>query len=258
MKPISIHPFSVLAGVALLGAVMITSGALQATLIHKAPCPDDHTEFVVGPDLSDMVVVREGSPFVVPIGKWLTITAMGWSLHPLPRATPSGIVILNVDGSVIGPSVSYQHGSAPFDWELYHPINTTTSSVVPVPRWVVRGGSSVEVTDFTDPGSCRAWGFLRPVAGSCSVERVMVQGLPDPADFISFYNPAGSQFVVPAGKVFMPVGLIGGQLKIDGVPELEAWSAVSSQAQSVPLGLSAKGGSLVEIQAFAWGYLVDS
>src|SRR5262245_39512986 len=74
MKPVSIHPLSALAGAGLLGLWILAVGAQSQ--IQVRPCRGLVSVADI-PDPRQMVVIKEGTPFVVPAGKILAITALG-------------------------------------------------------------------------------------------------------------------------------------------------------------------------------------
>ncbi len=79
MKPVSIHPFSALAGAALLGLVLLATGAVQTAVpIVKLTRPFPGTIQVEGiPTPQQMMRVAEGQPFTVPTGKLFVVTGLG-------------------------------------------------------------------------------------------------------------------------------------------------------------------------------------
>ena len=73
---ITIHPFSALAGMALLGLVWVTAGAMPlqgSSSTRDVSAIEDVND--VHP--RDCVIIRLGQPYVVPVGRLLVITAFG-------------------------------------------------------------------------------------------------------------------------------------------------------------------------------------
>ena len=78
MKPITIHPGSALAGAALAAVSLLASSAVQTTTHSSIPAPWRDPIRVVGiPDPRDMVLIKEGQPFIVPPGRTFVLTGMG-------------------------------------------------------------------------------------------------------------------------------------------------------------------------------------
>lgn len=77
MKTSSIHPFSALAGAGLLVLVLTATGAMQVpgSVRRIPPCTPGPVRVVGIPDPRTMLIIREGTPFVVPPGKILVVTA---------------------------------------------------------------------------------------------------------------------------------------------------------------------------------------
>jgi hypothetical protein len=74
MKPFPLHPLSALAGAGLLGLGLLAAGAVQVQRIptNRGPL---HAAGVPAP--KEMVVIKEGTPLVVPAGKLLAVTCLG-------------------------------------------------------------------------------------------------------------------------------------------------------------------------------------
>jgi len=141
MKPVSIHPLSALAGAGLLGLILMASGAAQTPVpLQQIATGQTGLIRVAGiPDPRQMLVIREGTPFVVPAGKLLVITGLG--------GTGSGVVAgLRVDGvNQFAASGNLESG------------NALSIRAVP-PGFTVEAGLTVEVSSGTPFG--RAWGYL--------------------------------------------------------------------------------------------------
>ena len=136
-----IHSFSALAGAGALGLLMMVAGAMQVprslaadTVLGPGPIQ------VAGiPDPRQMLVIREGTPYVVPPGKVLAITALGALLNGI-------VVTLSVDGQQEITSVANMPTAGP-------------GTINPVPPGLTaRAGSTVEVQTGGIYG--RAWGYL--------------------------------------------------------------------------------------------------
>ena len=77
---INIHPFSALAGMALLGLVLVTAGAMP--LQGSSSTRDvSAIENVNEPHPRDYVRIKEGTPFVVPSGKCLVVKSLSYSTY---------------------------------------------------------------------------------------------------------------------------------------------------------------------------------
>jgi len=247
MKPVEMHPTSFLAGAALLGVVLVATGALQATPI----APNKPLEVVGIPDPRDMLVIREGTPYIVPPEKLFVLTAVGFTSHPtagvLPSSSSAGAALL-VDGA-FAASVDAGIGSSDH-WTRV--LNGGTPSVVDVPNVVAQGGTTLEATDYgNQSSSARAWGYLIdgersegalsiPLSGPLEVRCIL-----DPRDLISFFP----SFAVPPGKLLV-VDACGGPLLIDGIREVTA-----NGTRRLPQGLTAREGHVLE--GYGSGYLID-
>lgn len=254
MKPISIHPLSTLAGAGLLGLVLLASGAVhQGVAVQQLPFGPSRPVRLAGiPDPTQMLLIREGTPFVVPQGKILVLTGLGGSNH-LGANTLE--VTLRVDGlDEVAASIRMPYGQG------------TTIADAP-PGFSLRAGATVEVLSQTGTIGC-AWGYL---ADASDPGLVRVAGLPDPRTMVVIRE--GLPFVVPAGKVLAITGLGGTAsgtqttLRVDGINTLVAasnWSVGSScSVCSTPPGLAVEAGATVAVDSGtgtlgrAWGYLVD-
>jgi hypothetical protein len=136
-----IHSLSALAGAGALGLVMLVAGAMQ---VPRSPAAD--TALGAGPiqvagipDPRQMLVIREGTPYVVPQGKVLAVTALG--------ALINGIVVaLSIDGQTEMTSVANMPSACP-------------GTINPIPPGLTaHAGSTVEVQSGGIYG--RAWGYL--------------------------------------------------------------------------------------------------
>jgi len=142
MKPVSIHPLSALAGAGLLGLILVASGAAQSPMpLQQLPTGQVGLVRVAGiPDPRLMLVIRDGTPLVVPAGKLLVITGLG--------ATGFGTsVSLSIDGT-LEVTTPLPQGTAYSATVLQLPPGLTAAA-----------GSTVHVTS-SQPGGGRAWGYL--------------------------------------------------------------------------------------------------
>jgi len=256
MRPLSVHWRSAFAGAGLLGAILLVAGAAQVPLPpREIPAGVGLTRVAGIPDPREMVVVREGTPYIVPPGRLLAITGLGGTNHLGPNTLE---VTLRVDGiDEVEASVRLPYG------------NGTTVADLPQ-GFSVREGSSVEVLSTTGDYGC-AWGYLAEAAGHGSGV-VRIAGIPDPRSMVVIRE--AELFEVPAGKLLVLTGLGGtaggttATLKVDGAIALVAasnWSAGnSSSVCAVPPGLSLPAGSTVAVESStvtlgrAWGYLSDA
>jgi len=140
MKPVSIHPLSALAGAGLLGLILVASGAAQTrSLFHQIPTGSGTVRVAGIPDPRDMLVIREGTPFVVPQGKLLVVTALG--------ATANSVTVnLMIDGQREAQGVVNMPTFGP-------------TTMAQLPMWLTIGsGATVEAVTGSIYG--RAWGYL--------------------------------------------------------------------------------------------------
>lgn len=257
MKPVWIHPLSALAGDGLLGLILVASGAAQTpSLLQQIPTGSGTVRVAGIPDPRSMLVIREGTPFVVPQGKILAITGLGGSNHLGPNTLE---VMLRVDDvDEISASVRLPYG------------NGTTMADTP-PGFIAHAGSTVEVLSPTGLFAC-AWAYLVDASEHVTGRLVRIAGIPDPRAMVVIRE--GSPFVVPAGKVLSITGLggaVGGTtatLKVDGANALVAagnWSSGNPcSVCPAPPGLAIQAGSSVAVDSGTgtlgrtWGYLVDA
>lgn len=139
MKLIQLHPVSLLVGLAggLTGLLLMSQSAVTTL-------PTARVE--VGPHPRDMVQIREGSPYVVPPGKYFVLTGLG------SIAGGGTDNVLRVNGQIEARTLFYA-GSGPIFTGGYL---TAVPTGLAIP-W----GSTVEVTTSGAPlGGGRAWGYL--------------------------------------------------------------------------------------------------
>jgi hypothetical protein len=259
MRPIAFHPASLVAGF-LIGLTCLIS--MSQVAIPRGT----RTEVFAHP--RDFVQIRQGSPYVVPAGKILVITALGTQLaYPSAR-----LVTLLIDGQQICQTGSSSVG-----------IDAPLSLAELASGRTVQAGSTVSVVaDMDNPNDTifgRAWGYLSPSGAQTAVgdELARVPYLPRPQDSLEIQQ--GIPFIVPPGQLFVLTALGGSNdgfldsqtwvhaLKIDGQVEVSAAAAcdnvVLPPLAHVPIGFAVGAGSTVEpVQIVgaaspsrAWGYL---
>ena len=136
MKPLQLHPLSALVGLA------VATLALLAMSQATAGSNRINRELLVayGPHARDMVVIREGTPYTVPHGKLLVMTAIG----------NSGFIQMASTFLVNGvPEGASALGGC---WPSMPTIHRLP------PGHAVPAGSVVEVVSDGTVG--RAWGYL--------------------------------------------------------------------------------------------------
>lgn len=100
MKPITLHPSSLLVGVALAGLAFFTMAQTPQPINPSLTRPSSPS-FIRA---QDMVRITEGTPYVVPPNKWFVVTALG--CKPVPGAVGwslnhnLGFVELSANGTV--------------------------------------------------------------------------------------------------------------------------------------------------------------
>ncbi len=145
MKPIQLHPGSVLAGVGVallafvvMGQQVVSTG--QAPLAGLDPELTRPPAFAVHP--RDFVQIKEGTPYTVPAGKLFVLTALGNTVAEMHTE-------LFVNGVAEAESSNAQStGNA--------------VSMKRVPRgFAVAAGSVITLTSlWSAPDDGRAWGYL--------------------------------------------------------------------------------------------------
>jgi hypothetical protein len=160
MRTITLHPVSILVGAALVGAFMLVSSAMQASAatvtqgaalarpVSQVPLTIDNDVSVLGvPNPKTAVVVYGGSPYVVPAGKRLVVTGLGFATHQYND------VVLRING--IAEVAVSSGGSA----SSAVPVVVVPTIVPLAQNLVVSTGYTVTLT--TNPLSeARAWGYL--------------------------------------------------------------------------------------------------
>lgn len=143
MKPITLHPGSVVVGVALALLGIAVAGAQTPqvqSVIHLPPRVIE--QHIVGiPDPNDMVVIRqEAGPYTVPAGKVFTLTGLGTGQGGGQCAlTVNGVLMLSREANFGSPTQPYL-------------------TIIPVPPgFSARPG---DVLDLTPSSGGRACGYL--------------------------------------------------------------------------------------------------
>jgi hypothetical protein len=142
---ITIHPLSALAGMALLGLVWVTAGAMP--LQGSSSTRDVSAIEVVSPWPSkDVVRIYDTGSYVVPAGKNLVLTALGnLGIGGAPRILIDGNTEIQVNWHV-----NYGTGQG-MSW----PSNAFTSMLdLPAPGLIALSGQTVSTVEG------RAWGYL--------------------------------------------------------------------------------------------------
>lgn len=163
MRTISLHPASAVVGAAFVGVVLLVTGAMQApaaTATQGGPLPRpvgglpftiDGAVTVLGiPNPRQAVVIKDTTPFVVPPGKVLQITALGLAEFYFNKH-----ISLLIDGvTEVSAFCGGADGSSVTGGPLLSPSMTTLPSIL-----VVTAGKQVTVASA--PGTApRAWGYL--------------------------------------------------------------------------------------------------
>ncbi|MCY3002589.1 MAG: hypothetical protein NTV21_12375 [Planctomycetota bacterium] len=153
MKPITLHPSSLLVGVGLTAIAFVSMAQSPQLAVPTLARPSPQA--LVRPQ--DMVRIREGTPFTVPANKWFVVTALG-TRAPAAYSTGSASVELRVNGvaemkAFAGMMSDSLGGDA---------IGNGTS-MREVPRgFSVPSGSVIEVLDLAtfSPVDAEVWGYL--------------------------------------------------------------------------------------------------
>lgn len=162
MNPITLHPSSLLVGVALAGLAFFTMAQTPQPINPSLTRPSSPS-FIRA---QDMVRITEGTPYVVPPNKWFVVTAMGCrpisGILGYQNYQYDGLLEFKVNGTVEMQSVILL--SSPI---IGMPGNAVTMNSVPR-GLAVPAGSIIEVAD-TFPNSPsinastrvgEAWGYL--------------------------------------------------------------------------------------------------
>ena len=129
------------AGSALTLAVV---GLMSMTQVLPA---GQHVIVSYGPNPRDMVVVREGTPYIVPTGKLFVVTGVGTNTITIPSAA----AWIAVNGQPEASGITQSCGG------------TEQRSIIPLPDGLsVPGGSTIEAMGGSglSPTDARVWGYL--------------------------------------------------------------------------------------------------
>ena len=140
-RSIQLHPLSVLIGFGIALMAFVTLGQAAPVVAQRVGIVGS---VQVAPHPRDIVLIVPGTPYLVPAGKILSITALG-----AKQGASNVYVTLVVDGnSAVTASADISAGS-------------TGVSMKPLPHGPVAGGGSiVEVSDNFSGAYGRAWGYL--------------------------------------------------------------------------------------------------
>jgi len=94
MKPITLHPSSLLVGVALTGLAFFTMAQTPQPINPSLTRPSSPSLIRA----QDMVRITEGTPYVVPPNKWLVITALGDKTYETYCNVGNNLNFLKVNG----------------------------------------------------------------------------------------------------------------------------------------------------------------
>lgn len=254
MRSLKIHPLSLALGICASAAVVVLTS--QATI---STFPSGR--FTFGPHPRDFITIREGTPFIVPLGSVFIPTAIG--------NTEGGVspVEMRVNGAVVE--------SAAVHTDYYN----NKTSMVPVPSAMgVAAGSVIEVQS-NDPSTWvlgRLWGYLAPSGAAVPSNdlRPRMEYGPRAADLVVVRD--GSPLTVPPGKLFVLTALgtntnvgAGGWLTVDGANEVffnpyPNGSFSASSHAAVPQGFVVHPGSTIDLVGntpgygySAWGYFAS-
>ena len=144
MKPISIHPLSAVLGAAVLGLVALATSAQRTSEFLGHGSHPDEIRVLGIPDPRTAVLIREGTPYTVPSGKLLIVTAVGMTNAP----STENRSVLRLDGKE----------------EVTTFLTTAAggSSLVEFPSPGIRAvsGQVVEADTLSSGNDGRAWGYL--------------------------------------------------------------------------------------------------
>lgn len=217
----------------------------------------------VVPHPRDMIQIREGSPFTVPVGKILVLTALGTNTG----GGSSDSVQYLVDGQQDGQTTAWRNPT----------VSPVSMTELPEGR-SIQAGSTVAVQSTLAANAGRLWGYVTNVdttaVGAGNTVRVPYR--PHPRYLVQIAE--GQSYTVPSGMKFVLTafgGTNGGQpggefdhaLSVDGTVELTGLDPTGfllPPLASVPTGFTVAAGSTVEVvqttgsvsPARAWGYLV--
>jgi hypothetical protein len=143
MKPIQLHPFSLLAGATVavlafvaMGQQIVPNHGAHGDRLVREP------QFMVHP--RDWVQIEEAVPYVVPPGKVFALTGLGSAVNGLSTS-----VELRIDGGRV------------LDARATTASDNDVTTMRPIPRGLsARAGATVDVSDNAGGAFARAWGYL--------------------------------------------------------------------------------------------------
>lgn len=153
MKPITLHPSSLLVGVGLAALAFVSMAQSPQPAVPSLARPSVQT--VIRPQ--DMLRIREGLPFTVPVNKWFVVTALG-TQAPASSSMGSGTVELKVDGVAELRAFSGMMNSS-----IGSDAIGNGTSMREVPRgFAIPAGSLIEVSDsnLSSMAEAEVWGYL--------------------------------------------------------------------------------------------------
>lgn len=230
-----------------LAAILSSQGSIQ-------PYGANRVEY--GPHPRDFVQINSGTPYTVPPGKVLVVTALGSKIQG-----PDAALFIN------------GLKECTTEWSGLWAANSQTP--FPIPPVAAQSGDVVTTTSAFGQGAIsHAWGYLAEAsAPSANVPKYRVPLSPHPRDMVVLRE--GTPYTVPAGKLFVLTSLgmtrhvnASSILRINGQADCKGPSSdeVQSTLTEMPLGRSVPAGSVLEVvssaaaadlPARAWGYLSD-
>ena len=149
MKPITLHPSSLLAGIGLASLAFLamaqTPQPISPTAVFRSPQPIINAR--------DYVQIRQGTPFVVPPNKIFVVTALGRENNAVYGNGSGSQIFFN---GLLMATVISAVGST------YSTPTETQASVVDLPRGLTAvSGTSISVTCSANcSNDAVAWGYL--------------------------------------------------------------------------------------------------
>ena len=147
MKPITVHPMSALAGAGVLALVLLGTGIAAPQGGRQRTAYEDGRRTTIETFRpQSFLVIRQGTPYTVPDGKHLIVTALGAT----NTNTKSGYtaLVVNEVTEVFANALLAADGAA----------NGTTMTPLPA-KFYVPGGAVVSAQNSRE-GAGRAWGYL--------------------------------------------------------------------------------------------------
>lgn len=153
MKPITLHPSSLLVGVGLTALAFVSMAQSPQLAVPTLARPSPQA--LVRPQ--DMLRIREGTPFTVPANKWFVVTALG-TRNPASNSIGYGTVELKIGGVTELRAFSGMMNASNDSDVVGNGI-----SMREVPRgFSIPAGSLIEVSDSNvwSSADAEAWGYL--------------------------------------------------------------------------------------------------